>query len=184
MVLVIVILTSIVSTLEQAFRKVVASVRHLLLEVVVLAQVLQQLLGIARVLDLPSDLGVGKDLQDRVSGGLKLLEIFDDLLPLFGQLLRKFLIRIEVLVHLHGVVDHVCVGQEFELTPQQIGFIVDPFYRQEFHQRDDQVAVKKGAQLGRELPSRHFRQKNLTFWRTVLSFCRKRRKNNATFSSM
>ena len=149
-------LTAVVSALEEALGEIVAGVDHLLLEVVVLGQVLEQLLGVARVLDLLGHFRVSEDLQDGVGGSLEGLELFHDLQSLFRQLLRNLLIGIEGLVHLHGVVHHVGVGQKIQLAPEQVGVIVDAFHRQKFHQRDDQVSVQVGPELGGQLPGGHF----------------------------
>ena len=114
----------VVAALVLHLGKVVAGVDHLRLEAVVLDEELQQLLGVARLLNLLRHLGILKDLEDGLGLRLEAFEILDDLGSLVPQGGWHLLVRVQGLVDVHGKVHHAGVGEEVQLAAEQVRLVV------------------------------------------------------------
>jgi hypothetical protein len=62
---------------------------------------------------------------------------------------------VQALVDVHGVVDHVGLGQQLDLRLQDLVIAVDLLVLQKLQQREDEVPVQKRRHSGGEVVLRH-----------------------------
>jgi hypothetical protein len=129
--------------------EVVECVDHLACDAVVLLEVVQ--IGHLVAAEVVHDLLVGQEILDLAALLLEFLPLGQGVLPLLHILLRSLAQAVDLSVQVSHEVGHVCLLEELELEPCDVGGgRVVLKLLQELQQREDQVTVQVGDEFGQD----------------------------------
>jgi hypothetical protein len=66
---------------------------------------------------------------------------------------------VEALVYIHGIIDHIRLGEKFDLGLQDLVVTVETFVLEELQEREDEVTIEEGSDAGGKVIVSHMERK-------------------------